>query len=604
MSADALMVDTAWRRGLMPERQLTVSEWADTHRVLPPMTAEPGRWRTSRLPYLRDIMDALSVSSPIERVVLMKGAQTGGTEAGLNAIGYWIAHSPGLILSVWPSIDMVRRNSRTRIDPLIEGTPILRARCAPSRSKDPGNTVALKEFAGGALVMTGANSATGLRSMPARYLILDEVDAFPHDADGEGDPVALAIQRTVTFRGRRKIFLISTPTIEGVSRIAKAYAESDQRVFKVPCPHCADMQVLRWSQIQWPPGERDKATYICASCGGVIEERHKAEMLAGGRWETTAAGDGRTAGFHLSALYSPFESWAEIAVEHGAVYRDPERLKAWTNLKLGEPFEDRAAQIPVPMQLMARGESWGDAVPAGVVVITVGVDVQQDRIELEVVGWGAGEESWSLAYHALPGNPADPEMWLRLDEILTEPHRTRDGRTLRAAAACVDTGAWSKLVYDYTAPRHGRRVWAIKGSSTRGAPLWPRRPSRPKPGRPPLYVIGSDAAKEIVVARLSIEEPGPGCCHFPTGRDLDYFEMLTAERPIRKFHRGVAVREWVKSKHVRNEALDARCYALAALHGLKASGLNLDREAQRAAEPQPDHPSPRVTTIRSKWLGR
>ena len=204
----AELVDAAWRRGLAPEPQLTVSEWADRHRMLPTANAEPGPWRTTRVPYLKDIMDALSVSSPVERVVFMKGAQTGGTEAGLNAIGYWIAHAPGLILAVWPSIDMVRRNSRTRIDPLIEGTPELRRKIATPRAKDPGNTVALKEFPGGALVMTGANSATGLRSTPARYLMLDEVDAFPADADDEGDPVALAVQRTVTFRGRRKILMI------------------------------------------------------------------------------------------------------------------------------------------------------------------------------------------------------------------------------------------------------------------------------------------------------------------------------------------------------------------------------------------------------------
>lgn len=267
------LVQEAWCRGLRPEPQLTVSAWADTHRVLPTTNAEPGPWRTARVPYLREIMDALSTASPIERVVFMKGAQTGGTEAGLNAVGYWIAHAPGTIMTVWPTGDMVRRNSRTRIEPLIDGTPALRAKIAPARAKDPGNTVTQKEFTGGVLVMTGANSATGLRSLPVRYLVLDEVDAFPADADGEGDPVALAIQRTVTFRGRRKIMLISTPTDAGSSRIEKAYAESDQRRFFVPCPACGAMQHLRWSGIRWPEGEPRKAHYVCAEadCGGVAE---------------------------------------------------------------------------------------------------------------------------------------------------------------------------------------------------------------------------------------------------------------------------------------------------------------------------------------------
>ena len=341
----------------------------------------------------------------------MKGAQTGGTEAALNAIGYWIEHAPGLIMLVMPSIEMVKRNSRTRIDSLIESTPELRRKVAPARSKDRGNTIALKEFAGGALVMTGANSATGLRSTAARYLVLDEVDAFPADADGEGDPVALAIQRTVTFRGRRKIVLISTPTEAATSRIARAYAESDQRKFFVPCPHCGTFQVLEWKGITWPKDTPAEAFYACSECGGVIDERDKAAMLAAGEWRATAVGDGRTAGFHLPALYSPFEIWAEIAQDFVASHRDYSRLKAWTNLRLGEPFEDRDSEVIDAAVFLERLEDWGEQIPEGVVAITAGVDVQGDRLEWEVVGWGAGEESWSLSYDSIWGDPARPEMW-------------------------------------------------------------------------------------------------------------------------------------------------------------------------------------------------
>lgn len=595
------IADAAWRRGLAPEPRRSVSEWADAFRMLPGTSAEPGPWRTSRTPYLREIMDALSASSPVERVVFMKGAQVGATEAGLNWLGHVINTTPGLMLYVMPTTESARRNVRARIDPLIDATPVLRDLVVKARSRDPGNTATMKSYPGGHVAFVGANSAVGLRSTPARFVFLDEVDGFPHDADGEGDPVALAIQRTVTFRGRRKIFLVSTPTIEGVSRIAKAFEESDQRRYHVPCPHCGVLQWLRWAQVVWTDGDRSRAHYRCEHCGGAIEERHKHAMLAAGEWRATAAGDGRTAGFHLSALYSPFETWAEIAIEHGSVYRDPARLQTWVNLKLGEPYEDRASQIPEPARLMARCEGWGQHVPDAVVAITAGVDVQQDRVEIEIVGWGAGEESWSLEYHALPGNPADPDLWLRLDELIMAPRRPQDGRALHVAAAAIDTGNWSKLVYDFTGPRHGRRVWAIKGSSTRGAPLWPRRPSRPKAGRPPLYVIGTDAAKEITVARLQIEEAGPGFCHFPLGRDLDYFAMLTSERPIRKYIKGIPIREWVKAAHVRNEALDCRVYALAALHGLKALGLKLDREHHPIAEVAAAPPRPKV--IRSKYLG-
>lgn len=604
------LLDAAWRRGLAPEPQITVSEWADRHRLLPQTNAEPGRWRTDRVPYLRQIMDDLSTASPVERVVLMKGAQTGGTEAGLNAIGYWIAHAPGMILAVWPSIDMVRRNSRTRIEPLIEGTPILREKIAPARAKDPGNTVSLKEFPGGALVMTGANSATGLRSLPARYLVLDEVDAFPADAGGEGDPVALAVQRTVTFRGRRKIFMISTPTEAGVSRIEKAYTESDRRRYHVPCPHCGTFQPLTWSGVKWPEGEPDAAYYACRECGGVIEEQDKPALLAAGEWRASAEGDGRTAGYHLSALYSPFETWAEIATDFLAARRDPVRLKAWTNLKLGDPYEDRDSEAVDPTGIMSRVEEWGDQLPAAIAVVTAGVDVQGDRLELEIVGWGVGEESWSIEYTVLFGDPAKPEVWEALDAELTRIFDHPQAGRMPIRAAAIDTGGHhTQTVYRYARDRAGRRVWPIKGMGGVGVPVWPKRPPRGaaagKIGRP--YVVGVDAAKEIVTARLRLAEPGPGFCHFPVGRDLDYFRQLASERIVRTWRRGVAIREWRKDPGVRNEALDCRVYAYAALQGLVAVGFRMQAETERIQAMPPKEPgalalSAKPRVIRSAWL--
>lgn len=596
----ARIADDAWRAGLAPEPQFTVSEWADRHRQLPDTSSEPGQWRTSRTPFLRDIMDALSVASTVERVVFMKGAQIGATEAGLNWLGYVIANAPGLALYVLPTGPLATRTVMTRLDPMIEATPELKNRVTPKRSRDPGNSNTMKTFPGGQIVLTGANSAVGLRSTPARYLFLDEIDGYPHDADGEGDPIALAEQRTVTFKGRRKIFIVSTPTVAGISRIEKAFEESDQRRYFVPCPHCGAFQWLRWSNVRWTEDRRAAAWYACEHCHAEITERHKPAMIAQGEWRPTVPGDGTTAGFHLSALYSPFESWGEIAVQHGDVRRDPSRLQTWTNLKLGETWEDRTAKVPEPARLQARCEPFGPGVPNGVVAITCGVDVQQDRLELEIVGWGRGEESWSLAYHSLTGNPAEPALWTRLDSLLLAPIGGR-----RIMAACVDSGNWTKTVYDFTATRHGRRVWAIKGASSRSTMIWPRRPARPKPGRPPLYIVGTDAGKEIIVARLQLEEPGPGFCHFPVGRDLDFFSMLTAEKPVRSFVRGVAVRTWKKAPHARNEALDARVYALAALHGLYAAGFSLDREADKARDTPPDaQPQtaapPRVT--RSKFL--
>lgn len=605
------LIDAAWRRGLEPEPQLTVSQWADKHRVLPTANAEPGPWRTDRVPYLREIMDCLSTSSPIERIAFMKGAQVGATEAGLNVIGFWVHHAPGVILTVWPSIEQVRRNSRIRIDPLIEGTPALRAKIAPSRSKDPGNTVMQKEFAGGALVMTGANSAAGLRSLPARYLVMDEVDAFPADADGEGDPVALAIQRTVTFRGRRKIFLISTPTFAGASRIEKAYAESDQRKFFVRCPHCGVMQVIAWSSIQWPESRPREAFMACSANGCVIDERDKPTMLAGGEWRATAEGDGRTAGFHLPALYSPFESWGEIAEEFMIVRRDPLRLQVWTNVKLGLPFEDREAGQFDPASALERLEDWGEGVPEQVSVITAGVDVQGDRLAVEIVGWGVGEESWSLSYDELWGDPSKPDVWRALDaELLRRFDHPRAG-AMPIRAVCVDSGGHhTQTVYKFARERAARNCWAVKGRGGPGIPVWPRRP--PKPGQQTFtpFIVGVDAAKELIVSRLERDE-GPGTCHWPLGRDLDYFRMLGAERIVRTFKRGVAVRTWRKDPSIANEALDCRVYGYAAVCGLVARGFRLAAEARRIADMplrekaalKPARSS-MPAVIRSKWMDR
>ncbi|HFB98050.1 MAG TPA: phage terminase large subunit family protein, partial [Bryobacterales bacterium] len=295
----AEIYNEAFDQGLRPDPPLTVSEWADKHRRLSARaSSEPGPWRTARTPYLREIMDALSPASPIERVVFMKGAQVGATETGNNMIGYVIHHAPGPMLAVLPTVEMAKRNSRQRIDPLIEESEVLKGRVRPARSRDSGNTVLAKEFPGGILVMTGANSAVGLRSMPVRYLFLDEVDGYPGDVDGEGDPVALAEARTRTF-SRRKIYVVSTPTIKGVSRIEREYEASDQRRYFVPCPHCGHMQWLQFERLRWEKGEPETAHYLCENCETPIEEHHKTAMLENGEWRATAvAEDANVAGFH------------------------------------------------------------------------------------------------------------------------------------------------------------------------------------------------------------------------------------------------------------------------------------------------------------------
>lgn len=617
VAGTAAWADAVWRRAMEPEAQLTVTEWAEAHRILPPQSAEPGPWRTSRVPYLSAIMDALSVSSPFERVIVMAGSQLGKTEALLNALGYYMAHAPSTILFVQPSLDAVRRNVGLRIDPLIEHCPTLRNLVVEKKGRESGNSLFEKRFPGGSLAMTTAGSGIGLRSTPARFVLLDEVDAFDSDIDDEGDPVSLAVQRTVTYRGRRKIYLCSTPKLKGYSRIEAAYLESDQRRFELPCPACGRFATLEWGQIQWPERRRDLAYRVCPheDCGGIAEERDKPGMLARGRWVATAEGDGKTVGFALSALYSPFETWPDIAIEHGQVYRDPPRLKTWTNNKLGLPFEDQAGEVVDADPLMERREDWRGVLPAGVVLLTAGIDTQGDRLELQVIGWGMDEESWTVDYQIFWGDPAQPQVWADLDAALQRPYRhARAIPDLTIAAACLDTGGnHTSAAYEFVRTRFGRKVWGIKGKGGPGVPLWPRRPSRSK-GNVPLFIVGVDAAKDAIFSRLRLTESGPGCIHFPVERDANYFRQLTAEKVVTRYSKGRPVRTWEpKRAGERNEALDTFGYAMAALHGLISQGLQLNREAVtladaplREAAPnvqiRPADPAPKV--FRSNWMAR
>jgi phage terminase large subunit GpA-like protein len=579
------VLEQTWRRAcaaLLPPPRLTVSEWADRHRVLDNSSPEPGPWRTKRTPYLREIMDSLSPSAPCERVVFVKAAQVGGTEALLNVCGYLMVHAPAPILLVQPTVEMAKRFSKQRLDGLIESTPVLRGKVKDPRSRDSGNTVLMKEFAGGVLILTGANSAVGLRSLPAKYVLADELDAWPADADGEGDPFTLACKRTVAFGTQRKIFAVSTPTIEGLSRIEALWLQSDQRHYLVPCPRCGFMQRLTWDRLRWPEGRPDEAHYHCVACEYGIANYEKTEMLAAGAWRPSAAGDGRTRGYRLSALYAPvgWPGWPDLAREFLEAKRTRETLQVFVNTVLGETWRDETA-IPLEADaLYARREPYAAEVPAGVALITAGADVQADRIECEVVGWGAGEESWSLGYFVIHGDAGQPEVWADLDRLLLRQWRHESGLLLPVTAACIDAGFETEMVLDFCRARRGRRIWPVKGQAGFGKPIWPRRATTGGRNRGELYLIGVDVAKERVYSRLRVERPGPGYCHFSLDRPKDWFEMLVSERIV--VERGE--RKFSKPAGVRNEALDARAYAVAALHSLYMAGFKLDEHARAFQE--------------------
>lgn len=591
-------LDRSYADGLEFEPNLTVSEWADAHRMLSSKaSAEPGRWRTARTPYLREIMDSLSALNAIRRVVFMKGAQVGATECGNNWIGYVIHHAPAPFLMVQPTVDMAGRVSRQRIAPMIEASEVLAERVSPPRSRDAGNSTYIKEFVGGLLILTGANTGAGLRSMPIRDLFCDEVDGYPGDVEGEGDPVSLAEKRTTTF-ARRKIFLTSTPTVKGLSRIESEFKASDQRFFYVPCPHCGNMDWIRWANIRWEPKKPETAKLFCEACEGLIEERFKTDMLNAGVWKPTAVGDGRTRGYHLSGLYSPlgWKSWQECVEEFLDSKDDPFRLKTWVNTVLGETWEEKGDSINVDV-LAQRREVYPCEVPPGVGALIASVDVQGDRLEVAIKGYGVGEESWLVAFTTIIGDPGHTGVWMDLDAFLSQPWTTAGGRKVRIDCAVVDSGGLhTEMVYRYVRARlnAGVKIFAIKGGSITGAPLV-ARPTDSNRYRIKLFVLGVSSGKDMVMARLQIDNRGPGYVHLPDWADDEYLAQLTAERAIRKYVRGRgSVREWVKIRE-RNEAFDLEVYALAGLYIMGPALIKqLAARAKRWEQP-PDAPAEEPT---------
>ena len=594
----ALEIERASREGLTPDPLLTVSEWADRHRMLSSKaSAEPGRWRTSRTPYLRAIMDCLSPASPVERVVFMKGAQVGATESGSCWMGYVIHHAPGPMMAVWPTVEMAKRNSKQRIDPLIEESPVLKELISTARSRDSGNTILAKEFRGGVLVMTGANSAVGLRSMPVRYLFLDEVDGYPLDVEGEGDAISLAEARTRTF-SRRKIFIVSTPTIAGASAIEREYEASDQRRYFVSCPHCTHRQRLRFEQLRWDKGKPETAAYVCESCETPIPEHHKTGMLEQGEWRALAPENaGKTAGFHLSSLYSPvgWRSWKDIAAAWDAAVSQESgsasAIKTFRNTELGETWVEEG-EAPDWQRLLERREDYPiGTVPLGGLLLVGGADVQKDRIEVSIWAFGRGKESWLVEHRVLMGDTAREPVWNQLAGLLAETWTHASGALLPLARLALDTGFAIQEAYAFVRRVKDSRVMAVKGVP-RGAALigTPTAVDVTVHGRKlrrgvKVYSVAVGLAKlEFYNQLRKTVEVGPdattliyppGYVHLPKV-DREFLQQLCAEQLITRRNRhGFPVREWQKVRE-RNEALDIFVYCRAA-----ASAAGLDRFEDR-----------------------
>lgn len=556
---------------LKPPPKLTVSEWADSYRRLSSeASAEPGQWRTERAPYQKEIMDAVN-DPEIEKVIIMSSAQIGKTELILNIIGYYVDYDPAPIMLVLPTLDLAEAFSKDRISPMFRDTPALRDKIKSNKSRDSNNTLLHKRFPGGHITLVGANSPASLASRPIRILLADEVDRYPHSAGDEGDPIDLASKRTTTFWNKKKVY-VSTPTTKGLSKIEDEYENSTKEEWNLPCPSCKNYQPLKWKQIKF-----EDATMECDYCQGRFKELEWKSQK--GIWIAREYNK-KVRGFHLNELASPWKRWETIISEFKIAKRSKETLKVWINTSLGESWEEPSETNAE--DLYKRRERYNAEVPGDVLVLTAGVDTQNDRLEVEVVGWGLEKESWGIEYKIFYGDPGQDQVWNQLDEYLKKEFKFADGLGIMISTTCIDTGGhFTSEVYKYCKPREHRRIYGIKGRGGPGVPLI-GGVTRNNRERAALFTIGVDQGKQLLITRLKTEFEGPGYCHFPIEEDRGYnekyFDGLTAERRVIKYSKGKPKVEWVVREGSRNEPFDIRNYATAALEILDPDLEMLSRE--------------------------
>lgn len=584
-----------------PPKRMSVSEWADAFRIVGSESAsEPGPWRTSRAPYQRGPMEAFTQPG-VEKIVMMFGAQLGKTEIELNMMGRSIDLDPGPMLFVQPTDTFARDFSQRRAAPMIRACRPLAEKVADSRSRDSGNTIGMKMFPGGSVTFTGANSPTELAGRPIRYVFMDEVDRFPKSAGSEGDPVKLTEQRTANFRNR-KIVMTSTPTLKSqqdvsaTSRIYREYLKGTQEEWQVRCPRCGAYSALHFDDIKFDKtisdaggDQRLQCTWVkwrCPNCREMVEEYEL--KRSGGRWEARRpeALESGVRSFHINSFCSPWSDWKALVQEFLDARSDPQQLQVFWNTKLGLPWEVRD-HSGRPEKLYARREHYNAEIPDGVLVLTMGIDTQDNRLEFEVVGWGRDEESWGILRGIIPGRADAPGVWEEVDALLDREWSLKNGRTMRISATFIDSGGhFTQEIYRQCAARAGRRIWPIKGVGGENVPYV----RLSKQDGALLFLIGVDSGKEAIMYAADVEEPGPRYMHFPIdhqcGYDEEYFAGLISERlvPVRK--NGRMVMRWEKI-HERNEPLDMRDYALAAFRNFRWDLNGIERRLYRGGKPKP-----------------
>jgi len=556
--------------GLKPTEILTVSEWAEKHRYLSPEASFLGGalYQCSVTPYAKKIMDSLSAYSPYQEIIFCKSSQTGGTEIGNNWLGYIIHICPAPVLMLMPTDSTVERNSKIRIDPMISHSEVLRTRVGDKKSRDGDNTINQKRFPGGVLYMGGANSPAVLKSIPVRFVMLDEVDEYPTNLGGQGSADGLAKVRTRMFPNR-KIYYVSTPTVEGQSLIMRKFQETDQNYYEVPCPFCGGFQRLIFGQLKVNEENDEEVKYECIHCKALIDEVYKTDMLAKGEWmpSNLAKVNNRRIGFHINSLYSPsaFFKWSEIIEAYRGAEKDPNEMKVFVNTILGETWAEES-EAPAWENIYNRRELYEqNKPPLPVCFLTCGVDVQKDRLELEIVGWSKDKQSYSIDYRVLIGKPVLPEVWLELEKILSETWIRPDGVELGLKLMAIDSGYSTDEVYSFCRRFPSNRVIPVKGSDSLGIAIAPPKAidlnhRGKRIGRIKVWQVGVSFLKKEFYSWLGIEKgealERPCYCHFPQYGET-YFRGLTAEDWI------PAKRQW-KKRFERNEPLDTRIYARAA----------------------------------------
>jgi len=574
-------------RHLVPPAPLKPSEWSEQNVRIPAGNAIPGPIRFDNAPYQREPMD-MAVHPGCHRISLMWGAQVGKTLAALCLQGYYIAHEPKSQMMMQPSQGDLTTWLETKFNPMVDANPLLQELIAKPRSHEGVNNQRMKSYPGGFMMFAWAGSTKTMRGRSAPLIIADEIDGY--GGTPEGDEVQLIWQRAATFGDQRLLMEISTPTIKDDSRIEVAFNQGDQRHFHVACPHCDHHQRLQWDRVTWDKDETgehlpETARYICEDCGVLWNDGERiaairiAESIGAG-WKAKKPFRGH-ASYHLNELYSCFRRLRDV-VQSFLDKKAANDLQSFVNVSLAETWEEQGEQADSHV-LMQRAEEFRAPVPAGGAVLTSGIDMQQDRLEVETVAWGIGEESWSVDFTVLWGDPLRDEVWQDLDDYLATTWRHESGAHLGILSACLDTGGstgYTQRAYEYVRQKTGRRLYAIKGVGGWDRPVV-TSPSRKKTGKAQrkvdLFSVGVDEGKLTVMRRLAVTEPGPGFSHIPTDREAEWFHQITAEKLVTKYIKGVAKREWHQTRP-RNEALDCRVYAYAAL---KIASPHLKRHLER-----------------------